>query len=213
MYKFDKETAILEKLQYPYQLKVPGMGGSQDSKSKPQSRSVSQTICTLNFISVIPPKYDCEVVHDESMSRDYSIEENKNEDMMVLGFSKGTFVFVHVKDIETIYARFSIHRQAICKIQQLNSGVFLSICAELTMNLWGFSSKNIVVYKTFRIFRMIKDVSFIDNSLLISFVTSDCELFLWNDSLKELEINHKEKLDDHDGRVTCIDSVLAKGKS
>jgi hypothetical protein len=107
---------------------------------------------------VIPPRYDCEIVREGSYYTHEYVEETKTEDMMVLGFSKGSLVFVNTSEIETIYARFSIHRQEITKIQQIQKGLFLSVCKELTMNLWGFTSDNIIVYQTFRIYRDIKDV-------------------------------------------------------
>ena len=133
--------------------------------------------------------------------------------MMVLGFRKGTFVFLHAKDIETIYERFSIHRQAIYQIKQLNNkGIFALICAELSMNIWGFTTKSIVVYQTLKIYRNIREISWNEDKILMSFETPDWELFYWNHTQKEIEIYHKEKQDDHDGRITCIDSIKATGK-
>jgi WD40 repeat protein len=147
VYKFDKETAILEKLQYPNQLK--------DS----DGRAINQTITTMSFCNVIPPRFDCEIVRERSYVKEEYCEETKSEDMMVLGFSKGTIVFVNTGQIETIYARFSIHRQEISKIQQIQKGLFISICKELTMNIWGFTSENICIYKTFKIYREINDIA------------------------------------------------------
>ena len=76
----------------------------------------------------MPPRYDCEIVREGSYIEEGYQEESKTEDIMVLGFSKGTFAFVHVDNLESIYARFSIHRQAVKKVQQLtNKGIFVSI--------------------------------------------------------------------------------------
>lgn len=50
-------------------------------------------------------------------------------------------------------------------------------------------------------------------SIFLSFETNDCELFTWNNNLKELEIYHKDKTDDHDGKVNCIDSIKSASKS
>lgn len=190
MYKFDKETAILEKLQHPNQLK--------DS----EGRSMSQTITTLGFCSVTPPSIDCEIVRETSMIEEGAGEESKTENFMMLGFNKGTFVFVNLDNLEEMYARFSIHRQAITKFQQLNSrGIFVSICAELTMHIWEFSTTNIVIYKTIKIFRPIKDITSDNYKIFLSFCSNDLELFNWNHKMKELEILHKDKRDDHDGKV------------
>lgn len=46
VYSFDQETALLEKLQRPEHIK--------DSDGK----SVNQLITTMNFVTVVPPKYD-----------------------------------------------------------------------------------------------------------------------------------------------------------
>lgn len=46
VYSFDQETAMLEKLQRPDHIR--------DSDGK----SINQTITTMTFVSVVPPKYD-----------------------------------------------------------------------------------------------------------------------------------------------------------
>lgn len=201
IYKFDKETAILEKLQYPNQLK--------DS----EGRAMSQIITTLGFCNVMPPRYDWEIVREGSHVQEDFCEETKSKNIMVLGFNKGTFVFVDLKNLESIYARFSIHRHSISKIQQLNNkGIFVSICTGLTMNIWGFTSSNIIIYKTIDIFRPIKDIYSDNQTIFLSFESNDLELLQWNEQLKELEIFHKDKKDDHSGRVNWIDSTKASCK-
>ena len=116
-YSQSQETALLEKLQRPEHIK--------DSDGK----SINQLITTMNFCSVVPPKYDCEVLQDQAMKgREELIEDTGEENMIVLGFSKGTFAFVPVDQTDKIYARFSIHRQAIVKIMELNvRGLFVSM--------------------------------------------------------------------------------------
>ena len=52
VYRIDKDTAILEKLQYPNQLK--------DSEGK----CVSQQITAMAMASSTPPKYDCEIFNE-----------------------------------------------------------------------------------------------------------------------------------------------------
>lgn len=146
MYSFDQETALLEKLQRPEHIK--------DSDGK----SINQLITTMNFVTKVPPKYDCEVLQDKALKvKEELIEDTGKENMIVLGFSKGTFAFVSVHKTDKVYARFSIHRQAIQKITQMSS-VFLSICAEMILNIWGFSEDNIVVYKTLKTFRMVHEI-------------------------------------------------------
>jgi len=108
---------LLEKLQRPEHIK--------DSDGK----SINQLITTMNFVGVVPPKYDCEVLQDKALTeKEELIQDTGEENMIVLGFSKGTFAFVSVHQTDKVYARFSIHRQSILKIQEMNvRGMFFSI--------------------------------------------------------------------------------------
>lgn len=191
IYSFDQETALLEKLQRPEHIK------DQDGKS------INQLITTMNFVTVVPPKYDCEVLQDKALKRnDDLIEDTGEENMIVLGFSKGTFAFVSVHQTDKVYARFSIHRQSIVKIEEMSAkGIFLSICSEFIMNIWGFANDNIMVYKTFKTFRPIKDISFSGENMLISFQSRDSELMFMNEETNQLEIIHREKSNEHSGKI------------
>jgi WD40 repeat protein len=104
------------------------------------------------------------------------------------------------------------HIEVYPEIVELNvKGIFLSLCAELTMNIWGFTKEDIQVYRTFKIYRGIQDVCLDCENILISFSTSDSELFAWNDEDKELEIIYTQsKSNDHVGKVTCTDSNLSR---
>lgn len=87
-------------------------------------------------------------------------------------------------------------------------GMFLSLCSEHVMNIWGFTESNIVVYKTLRLFRPIKDICFDGINMLMSFQTRDSELFFMNEEKKELEILHRNKANEHQGKVNCMDSNI-----
>jgi WD40 repeat protein len=162
----------------------------------------------MNFVTKVPPKYDCEVLQDKALKeKEELIEDTGKENMIVLGFSKGTFAFVSVHKTDKIYARFSIHRQSIQKITQMSS-VFLSICSEMILNIWGFSEDNIVVYKTLKTFRMVHEIGFTKENLMMAFDNRDSELFLMDELNKEIEMFHTEKSNEHSGRVNCIDTNL-----
>ena len=71
----------------------------------------------MNFVTVVPPKYDCEVLQDHTnKDTDGIITDDGKENMILLGFNKGTFAFIHVHQTDKVYARFSIHRQSIEKL-------------------------------------------------------------------------------------------------
>ena len=69
-----------------------------------------------------PPKIDCEIFSDlfmyiEPANYDYEIikdlSNGKSDQFLVYGLSKGSVIFVKVNDLDHIFARFSIHREAI----------------------------------------------------------------------------------------------------
>ncbi|CAI2378793.1 unnamed protein product [Moneuplotes crassus] len=239
VYSFDQETALLEKLQRPEHIK--------DSAGK----SINQLITTMNFVNIVPPKYDCEVLKDQAMrEREVLIEDTGEENMIALGFSKGTFAFVSVHDTDKVYARFSIHRQPITRIQKINFGgagksrfdkpleihsvkeegkesdgysqsnqtseftpevLFMSMCAEFSMHIWGFKDGNIIVYKSFKTLRQVNQVSFCSDTMLMSFQSRDCELMSMDSDLMELEVIHKEKINEHSDAITCMTSSIESG--
>ena len=141
VYKVEgRETATLEKLQFPKQLK--------DGEGK----SLSQTITALSLCAVAPPKIDSEIFSESvkytpagnlinkgiqktgedevlpsSSSSDYEEtesarsfdddgkvkgdEHSHTENFIAMGLSKGSVVFVHMLKLGEIYARFSVHKQ------------------------------------------------------------------------------------------------------
>lgn len=64
IYRVDRDTAILEKLQYPQMLK--------DSEGKALT---SQQITSMSFASTKPPKFDCEIFTDSNKASLITKEE------------------------------------------------------------------------------------------------------------------------------------------
>ncbi len=53
-----------------------------------------------------------------------------------------------------IYARFSIHGEKILQINEIKSkGIFLSLCTELKLNIWGFLDNKAIIYNKFSLGR------------------------------------------------------------
>jgi hypothetical protein len=104
----DKETSVLEHMQYPNQIK--------DATGK----AISQAITTMTIASAVPPTYDCELftkpVDTKSMMGSFLLGktfDTIHDSYLALGLSKGSVIFVSVNDLNTITARFSLHRQAV----------------------------------------------------------------------------------------------------
>lgn len=81
---------------------------------------------------------------------------------MVIGLSKGTVIFVKMDNLSHIYARFSIHREAILQLNEIkDQEVFLSICEENILQIWGFDDQSKVgiqrevILKKFNLYREV----------------------------------------------------------
>jgi hypothetical protein len=132
---------------------------------------------------------------------------------LVIGLNKGTIIFVKVDNLEAIYARFSIHRQAICHIHELKEAkVFISICEEMNMNIFGFENGREKVYQNFNIFRQVfQIITAQENQLMMCFESGDTEMLLWDEQTKNLLKLKSDKSDEHENKLTCGDVLTAKG--
>lgn len=86
---------------------------------------MNQGITCITTAYTGPPQYDCEIFSDlykyrEPVDPDYQFiqdpddpDEGNIDQFLVIGLSKGTILFVKVNNMDHIYARFSIHRQAV----------------------------------------------------------------------------------------------------
>ncbi len=149
----------------------------------------------MSFVSVTPPRYDCDIFNEISNAKkdtnlkDYSTvtdTDPKNveyDDLyLVMGLSKGTLVFISVDNLEQVYARFSIHRQQIDQIYEVPKyGKIISVCHELVLNIWGFANGVAHVYKSFPILRPLIDIKVAGQLILFGFKTGDSEMFLWEE--------------------------------
>lgn len=127
----------------------------------------------------------------------------------MLGLSKGSIVFVRVDNLDYVYARYSIHRQAITYIHELKEHkVFLSICEELDLKIWGFHNGKDQVYQKFNIYREVYSITTSRaNQMLLQFHKGDSEILVWDDSDKQLMKLKVDKSDEHEDKVTCCDAL------
>ena len=134
VYHVEKETGTLEQLKESKSLK--------DYEGKPMTQGVT----CLGTCHTRPPQYDCEIFSDlhkyqepapgeadyEFVGTREELENDLLDTFLVVGLSKGTVLFVRVNNLDHIYARFSIHRQAVTQIHEVKERkIFLSICEEL----------------------------------------------------------------------------------
>lgn len=67
-------------------------------------------------------------------------EENETDELICLGCSKGTILFLNVNKMKTIYARFSFHREKINSVLSVFSNycksyLIVSVCEENRMKV------------------------------------------------------------------------------
>ena len=184
VYKIEKETGTLEKLQESKSLK--------DYEGK----SMNQQITCITTAYTEPPQYDCEIFSDlykyrEPTDPEYQFIQDPHDgdidQFLVIGLSKGTILFVKVNNMDHIFARFSIHRQAVKQIHEIREHkVFLSICEEDTLSIWGFEkgkdSLREHVYKRVNLHREVMTIVVSKSQqLLMCFTSGDSEILVWND--------------------------------
>ena len=86
IYRADRDTAILEKLQYPHMLK--------DSEGKSLT---AQHITSMSFASTRPPRYDCEIFTEAQNLKKKHGEEDPEEILVDGRFeSESYLVFVSI---------------------------------------------------------------------------------------------------------------------
>lgn len=74
----------------------------------------------MTIASAVPPTYDCELftkpVDTKTVMGSFLFGKTFNtihDSFLALGLNKGSVIFVNVNELNTITARFSLHRQAI----------------------------------------------------------------------------------------------------
>ena len=193
----------------------------QESKSLKdyEGKSMSQSICSINKCYTAPPQYDCEIFSDlykyrEPSHPDYEfIQDPDGEDLdrfLVIGLSKGSIIFVKVNNLDQIYARFSIHREEVKQIYEIRKDrVFLSICEENILCIWGFTEVREQLYHKFNLYREVMSIIVAKSQqLLVCFMKGDSEILVWNNETEQLcELQEKDKSDEHEDIITCCDSM------
>lgn len=124
-------------------------------------------------------------------------------------------MFLHVRQLDKVFCRFTIHRNPVMNIKYLPTAkVFLSVCSERHLKIWRINNreKKVNVIHSFRLEKEI-DFFFVMNTqtedhtsrFLMIFKTGESEIFEYNgatDTLSHLEV-FKER--EHDCRIISCD--------
>lgn len=120
-------------------------------------RPLAQDIKAACLASTVPPAVDIEASNDNSSVGEVEkkrIKERRqalegrsqpgSDRLLVLGAENGSVVFLDVKQLETVHARFFFHRAAITHLVELpKQGKFISTCEEYNLCVWGFDEEGL----------------------------------------------------------------------
>lgn len=162
-YDIHRETALLEKIQLQSELR--------DCEEKHLSLQQISSMELLRFQDKNEiPSFDREILNDKLHAASISnVIQKKDEiqEVIAFGLSKGSIVFVHIRKMNQLFSRFTIHREAVEIIRYLPlSKTFVSVCKEYNICFWKINNeikniKNVASYKLFRpvtYFKIIENI-------------------------------------------------------
>ena len=107
----------------------------------------------MTFANRTPPQFDVEALKKWDSNLE---EKDQIEKYLLCGFNKGSIIFMKTTETETIYSRFSFHREAVVFISELHHrGHYMTYCKENIWVIWGFSAgdERICAFRTFNTHR------------------------------------------------------------
>ena len=93
---------------------------------------------------------------------------------LVFGLSKGSVIFLDIDKIDTIYARFFFHRQAITSILEIpKHEKFITICEEMNICIWGFNNYTSYKVSYNQMYRQINSIERLGDNVIMAFKSGD----------------------------------------
>lgn len=228
IYKQVKETALLEKILDPSEVK-----DCEQKRAFSQQVTCMELVTTRSRDEFLP--FDTEVLNlrmHESTLEDALADTGAQKEFVVLGLSKGTVLLFHVAQLTQLYCRFTVHRDKIKIIRYLpNTRTFVTVCKEGNFKFWQIAEdRKVNVLLSFKMaekkickvhlvapgyFR--HDAAYPSDRILVVFATGESELYDFQkgspvltpegetcDSNLYLVENEKQK--EHDSKVSGVDS-------
>jgi hypothetical protein len=92
---------------------MPKFNPKTENKDNETSESADEETSELHSETDISPMLKGLLINEQ-----YKIQRSmlKNDNFLVVGLETGTIIFVNVRHLEYIYARFSVHRQNVVQI-------------------------------------------------------------------------------------------------
>lgn len=181
VYKCQKETALLEKILQQSEIK-----DAEDKGVTVQTITCMELIRIKNKASI--PPFDREILneqlHSEKIGNVWGDPDSLQE-YLALGMSKGSVFLLHVRKLNQLYCRFTVHRESVTYIRYLHeSDVFISSSRQNDICIWKVDAleRNVKVLQHFVMGRPVDFMLSLDNS------------FTWFNQQKE-PIENVETLD------------------
>jgi hypothetical protein len=137
--EFDNEVVgDLRKFILP--LETAGAKDSSESEDEGYQAALIADIAKQAGVEHLTAELESEYKKNLSMRR--------NDLYLACGLETGSIIFLSVRSLDQLYARFSVHRHAITELKEMQAKkTMLSICSEHKLMLWGFKDGK---YKLFR---------------------------------------------------------------
>ena len=118
-------------------------------------------------------------------------------------------------DLEKVYSRITVHREAIRFIKYLPSiCIFLSVCDELNLKFWrlNYEEKRVQILFDFKLTKKIKNVVVLGKNyqstrekFMLIFKKGESEMFEFDAEEDKLYYIETEKIREHDCTVKGVD--------
>ena len=90
------------------------------------------------------------------------------QEFLALGMSKGSICLLHVKKMQQLYCRFTIHREAVEIVRYLSrSQTFVSVCREQNFCIWQINKeeKSIKLISEMKLWRDLRFFKVMDGGV------------------------------------------------
>ncbi|EAS06246.2 WD domain, G-beta repeat protein (macronuclear) [Tetrahymena thermophila SB210] len=208
-YRLEKDTGIVEDTYSSEQI--------MDADCHP----LNQKATTIKFLKAFPPQIDVEIndirirEHEEKVESSF---ENLTElflknQLMTLGCSKGSIVFLNINDMKKVYARFSFHREQILQIDSVYSSshqdfLLVSLCEEYRIKVVKFHQNKIQCIQGYDLKQNIRMYSCFDQLFLLN-LNGEFEVFSLNQDA-DLVCKQSDEGNFHESKIISIDFLPAK---
>ena len=204
-YKRFKGTALLDRIQ-----------DASEVRDSVNQRAFLQDVTCMSLVQTNHFK-ELMCMDTEVLSHKYHVlslitacaDPSLEQDYIALGMSKGQIILMHVRQLQRVFCRFTIHRAALEFVHYLpQSRCFVSICSELYFKIWRIKNvqKKTQIILDYRITKQVAFMEIIEykgkDRILMLLKSGGFEMFQFKGD--QLSWIQTETGRDHEAKVTGL---------